>query len=102
TRDVVMEMVSIQGIRFCFADTAGVREAADRIESLGLTRTFETASGSDFAIIVLDGSDTLGADDRRVLEKAGCIPHLIPINKADLSQKIELQVPNDVPHVFVS
>jgi tRNA modification GTPase len=102
TRDVVMETVRVQGVPLCFADTAGIRKTTDRIETLGVTRTFETLADSDYAIVVLDGSKTLDADDRWVLEKAGCIPHLIAINKADMPQTIEVHLLNAVPQVSVS
>ena len=92
TRDVVTEAVSLDGVPLCFADTAGVRETTNVVETIGISRTLEELAESDFAIIVLDGSSDLDREDRTVLEKASSVPHLIVINKADLVQKIETGV----------
>jgi tRNA modification GTPase len=102
TRDVVTETIHLRGVPLCFADTAGIREASDRIESLGVTRTLETLTESDVALVVLDGSRKLDGDDFRVLEKAGSVPHVIVINKADLPQSLEVYRLNGSRRVFVS
>ena len=90
TRDVLMETVSLDGVPLRFADTAGVRETTDIVETIGVARTFETLAESDYALVVLDGSTCLDSDDRRILDKVATLPHLIVINKADLPQKIDL------------
>src|SRR5437867_4415771 len=70
TRDVLTETVSMDGIPLRFADTAGVRQTSDRVESMGVLRTLETLSDADLALIVVDGSANLDSNDREVLAKA--------------------------------
>src|SRR5262249_15224349 len=65
TRDVVKEIVSLDGVPLSFADTAGVRKTVDDVEQLGVARTFETLAESDFALIVLDGSRDMDQDDKQ-------------------------------------
>ena len=102
TRDVLTETISMQGVPLCFSDTAGIRETLDRIESLGVTRTFETLAEADLALIVLDGSRALDEDDGQTLEKAGRLPHLIVVNKMDLPQAIDVSGLNGAARVAVS
>lgn len=102
TRDVLRETVSLDGVPLCFADTAGVRQTTDRVESLGVMRTVETLSDADLALIVLDGSSALDDDDRRVLSKAKEIPHLVVINKYDLPQSLDAGLLNGAQRVHVS
>ena len=89
TRDVLTETVSMDGIPLRFADTAGVRQTSDRVESMGVLRTLETLSDADLALIVVDGSANLDSNDREVLAKAASVPHLVVINKSDLPQALD-------------
>ena len=102
TRDVLTETVSMDGVPLRFADTAGVRQTADHVESIGVGRAFETLADADLALVVLDGSASLDDDDARVLEKTAQRPHVVVINKADLPQAIDTSVLNGAPRVSVS
>ena len=102
TRDVVTETINLDGVPLRFADTAGVRQTSDRVESLGMSRTFETLADADLALVVLDGSSSLEGDDHHVLEKTAQLRHVIVINKADLPQGLDTAVLNGAPKVFVS
>jgi tRNA modification GTPase len=102
TRDVVTETVSLDGVPLRFADTAGVRETTDQVESMGVRRTLETLSDADLALVVLDGSSALADEDVQVLARAQGVPHLVVINKTDLAQAIELKALNGSRRVHVS
>lgn len=102
TRDVLTETINMDGIPLRFADTAGVRETTDRVESLGVARTFETLSDADLALVVLDGADALNEDDRHVLSKAKALPHVVVINKRDLPQTLDVGSLNGSLKVYVS
>jgi tRNA modification GTPase len=81
---------------------AGVRETADRVETIGVTRAIETLSEADLGLVVLDGSAILDHNDQQVLEKARRIPHILVINKADLPQRIDAASFNGSRRVLVS
>lgn len=102
TRDVLTERISIEGVPVCLADTAGVRDTADRVETIGVTRAMETLSEADLGLVVLDGSAVLDHNDQHVLEKASRIPHILVINKADLPQRIQPASFNGARRVLVS
>ena len=92
----------MDGVPLRFADTAGVRQTTDRVESIGVSRTFETLAEADLALVVLDGSVSMDDDDRCVLQRSGQTSHLIVINKADLPQIIETTALNGAPRICVS
>jgi tRNA modification GTPase len=102
TRDVLTETINLDGVPLRFSDTAGVRQTSDRVESLGVSRTFETLAEADVALVVLDGSAALGDDDYHVLEKTTQLRHVIVVNKADLPQGFDMAVLNGAPKVSVS
>jgi len=102
TRDVLTETISLDGVPVRFADTAGMRETADPVERIGVTRSLETLVDSDFGLVVLDGSGPLESSDWTVLAQASRIPHLIVVNKTDLPQSIELDGLNGRRRVRVS
>jgi tRNA modification GTPase len=54
TRDVIEDVVNIHGTAFRFFDTAGLREAKDHIESLGIERTYHKLSEATVVLLVVD------------------------------------------------
>ncbi len=62
TRDTIEEAININGIIFRLVDTAGLREATDVIEKLGVERTIEKISESAIVIYVFDVNE-MNADD---------------------------------------
>src|SRR6201986_4310773 len=57
TRDTIEEILNIRGINFRLIDTAGIREATDTIEQIGVERTMEKISQSALLIYVYDASE---------------------------------------------
>jgi tRNA modification GTPase len=102
TRDVLKETIDIDGVPLCLADTAGVRETSDHVETIGVARAFETLSEADLGLVVLDGSVPMDDDDRMVLQKAAWIPHIVVINKSDLRPRIDAASLNGARRVQVS
>ena len=54
TRDTIEETLNINGIEFRLIDTAGIREAHDQIESIGVEKTFEKIQKSTIVVYVFD------------------------------------------------
>jgi tRNA modification GTPase len=84
TRDVLTETITVAGIPVRFADTAGLRVTADRVEALGVDRTLETMAEADLTLVVLDSARPLDAEDDAVLARARKGPHVLAANKSDL------------------
>jgi tRNA modification GTPase len=93
TRDTIEEVLNINGINFRLIDTAGIREATDAIEQIGVQRTMEKISQSALLLYVFDAS-TLSADDLQKdmndLSREG-LPVVAVANKSDLVQTIDLK-----------
>ncbi|MEN9639613.1 MAG: hypothetical protein RLZZ262_1482 [Bacteroidota bacterium] len=88
TRDTVEDHMVIQGIRFNFIDTAGIRETSDQIEQLGIARSFAKAESAQIILLVCDGvnssPDAFQEFVDKVQEHAGLNKHYIKvINKVD-------------------
>ena len=58
TRDTVEETCVIGGVLFRFIDTAGIRETADKVERLGIERSFSKAAGAEVVLGVVDAADS--------------------------------------------
>ena len=88
TRDTIEEFLSIRGIPVLLTDTAGIRETEDKIESIGIERSKESFNQADLIIFMLDASDDLGSEDRRIMELVDPRKTLVILNKTDLEIRL--------------
>lgn len=85
TRDVVAENAAIGGVPVRLIDTAGIRTSDDRIESLGIERSYAALADADLVLLVFDVSQALAAEDTELLERVRSSgPHILVGNKCDL------------------
>ncbi len=59
TRDTIEEMVTIEGIPLKLIDTAGIRQAKDEVEKIGIAKAKEIAKDADLIIAIFDSSKEL-------------------------------------------
>jgi tRNA modification GTPase len=86
TRDLVTEVVDLDGIAVTLVDTAGLRTAAaDVVEREGIARADAARQVADLVVVVLDGSAPLTHDDRDLMSKTEGAPRVIVQNKSDLA-----------------
>jgi tRNA modification GTPase len=86
TRDTIEEVLNINGIGFRLIDTAGIREATDAIEKIGVERTMEKISQSALLVYVFDAAKTSAAEvkqDIQSFDEQG-MKILLVANKTDL------------------
>jgi len=84
TRDVVEGAIDVNGVRFNFSDTAGIRESDDKIESLGVSLSKKVLDESDVVLFVMDGADITKDDDTLYgLVKDKNL--IVAVNKTDLT-----------------
>jgi tRNA modification GTPase len=96
TRDLVTERVSIGGIPIELIDTAGLREAADEAESIGIQKSREALADADLVLIVLDASVPVREDEAGLIASLEGRRALVAANKCDLNlEQSELQIPDD-------
>ena len=85
TRDTIEEKIVVGGVLLRLIDTAGLRNASDTIEKLGVERTLAALDAAGLAVLVLDGSEPMQKDDYEALNRIPRrIPTLIAVNKSDL------------------
>ncbi|MEO8147254.1 MAG: tRNA uridine-5-carboxymethylaminomethyl(34) synthesis GTPase MnmE [Bacteroidia bacterium] len=68
TRDTIEEVININGVIFRFTDTAGIRETVDKIESLGVQRTYEKLGQSAVIIYMIDVDETSKLELEEILK----------------------------------
>ena len=88
TRDVLEEQVRIGGILLRVLDTAGIREARDQIEKIGVERARQYAGDADLLLAVFDSSREPDENDAEILKLIRGRRALILLNKSDLPEKL--------------
>lgn len=92
TRDVLEEVINIEGIAVKLVDMAGIRETEDDVERIGVDRARTALSESDVVLMVVDASTDLDADDKQILQEVGAsgVPMMLLANKIDLAKVADL------------
>lgn len=89
TRDVIEEYVSVRGVPLKLVDTAGIRETEDIVERIGVERSRKALSEADLILLVLNQSEELTQEDRKLLEATRELKRIILLNKTDLQPKLD-------------
>lgn len=105
TRDVIEDVINIQGISYRFIDTAGIRTTTDAIEMMGIERTYQKIEQASIVLWVID----LTTSDVKIEELAQLITlklkdkHTVLLfNKSDLLSVEELESKNDLLKEFAA
>ena len=88
TRDTIEEFVTINGIPLNLVDTAGIRDASDEVEKIGVEKSIKQAKNADLIIAIFDSSKDLTDEDLEILELIKNKKSIILLNKSDLNAKI--------------
>jgi len=87
TRDLIEETININGFPIVLADTAGLHEARDPIETIGIKKTMDSAAAADLVLFMVEANRALTAEDHKIFEQFRSKPLIIVINKIDLENK---------------
>lgn len=90
TRDIIEEVVNIQGLPLRMLDTAGIRETEDIVEQEGVRLSLEKIPQADLILFVLDGSRPFDDDDRMIHDAVSERRCIVVLNKKDLPAGLEL------------
>jgi tRNA modification GTPase len=91
TRDLLEELVSIDGIPVRLVDTAGIRTTDDPVEVEGIRRSGLAWEDADLALILLDASMPLSDSDRELLSRPAATTALLVFNKCDLPCQLSME-----------
>ena len=89
TRDVIEDTTDIEGITFRFIDTAGIRSTDDKVERLGIERTYQKMKEAKILIYLIDGSTDDDQQDKdmdefmEIINDYDCPNIILGINKFD-------------------
>lgn len=90
TRDLVAESSSVSGIPLRFVDTAGIREALDEAEKIGVEKSFQAIADCDLRLLVVDASQDWTEEDTRLLAQLRPLGALlVAANKSDLPARAQ-------------
>ena len=89
TRDTIEEFVTVKGIPIKLVDTAGIRNAKDEVEKIGIQKSIEEAQNADLIIAIFDSSKELTNEDKEILDLIKGKKAIILLNKTDLPSKID-------------
>ena len=92
TRDAIEDEMTIEGVKFRFIDTAGIRQTDDTVEAIGIEKTFEKIAQSQVVLQLFDGSEiskvTYSEIKNKIDKNTSQYPdkqQLIIVNKMDAS-----------------
>ena len=92
TRDAIEDEITIEGVKFRFIDTAGIRQTNDTVEAIGIEKTFKKIAQSQVVLQLFDGSkiseETYSEIKNKIEKKLSQYPdkqQLIIVNKMDTS-----------------
>ena len=86
TRDYIEETLNLRGVPVVLVDTAGIREAKDPVERIGVERSVRKIEEADVVLFVLDGSEGVGDEDLKIYEKVKDRETIVVVNKIDLGE----------------
>ncbi|MCG8364676.1 MAG: tRNA uridine-5-carboxymethylaminomethyl(34) synthesis GTPase MnmE [Pseudanabaenales cyanobacterium] len=107
TRDVVESQLIVGGIPIKILDTAGIREATDQVEQIGIERSHAIAQSADLVLLTIDASVGWTQGDQVIFDQFKDRPLILVVNKIDLiespEQKAAIQPPAaDMPIVYTA
>lgn len=92
TRDTLEEYVSVKGVPLKLIDTAGIHHTEDKVEKIGVERSKKAIKEADLVLLLLDASQDLTAEDKRLLDLTANKKRIIILNKRDLGTKISQEM----------
>lgn len=86
TRDVIEEVININGIPLVLVDTAGIRKTDDIVENIGVERSIQQIKKADLILFVVDGSEEIQEDDFSIYNEIKGKNIIGILNKSDLKR----------------
>jgi tRNA modification GTPase len=102
TRDLVSETVALGGIPVKLVDTAGIRQALDEAESIGIRKSMEALADADLVLVVFDSSQPVTGEDAQLIELVAQRPAILVENKSDIASFLFLAPASQLEEVRVS
>lgn len=108
TRDVLREHIHIDGMPLHIIDTAGLREASDEVERIGIERAWKEIEQADRVLFMVDSTTTDATTPENIWpEFMARLPKTLPVtvirNKSDLTgENVEITAQGNYPMIRLS
>lgn len=108
TRDVLREHIHIDGMPLHIIDTAGLREASDEVERIGIERAWKEIEQADRVLFMVDSTTTDATTPEDIWpEFMARLPNTLPVtvirNKSDLTgENVEITAQGNYPMIRLS
>ena len=96
TRDIVEGERDIDGVRFCFYDTAGIRESEDKVESIGIDRSRKAIDNADVIVFIADAVSGFTEEDEKIYSAIKDRKPITVLNKTDVTKECRLPYRSDI------
>ena len=90
TRDSIEEFINVDGVPLKIIDTAGIRNAKDAVEKIGVEKSLKISDESDIVLAIFDISKKLDEQDRKIIDLIKDKKAIIILNKNDLEKNLNL------------
>ncbi|MBC2851103.1 tRNA uridine-5-carboxymethylaminomethyl(34) synthesis GTPase MnmE [Cetobacterium sp. 8H] len=90
TRDIIEEVINLNGIPLVLVDTAGIRNTDDLVENIGVEKSKELIDKADLVLFVVDNSRELDDEDLKIHERINSDKVIGLINKTDVESKLDI------------
>ena len=94
TRDILEETYIYKGVKFVLTDTAGVRNASDEVEQIGIERAKQSVEYADIILAVFDNNSPIENLDADIFKLVSDKNYIVIVNKSDLKNNFIL--PNNI------
>lgn len=91
TRDILEETYTYKGVKFILTDTAGLHNANDEVEKIGIEKAKQAVNYADVILLVLDSTAPLTEEDKEILKFANNKNTIVVKNKSDLGSNLDLK-----------
>ena len=95
TRDPVTEQIALDGVPLRLVDTAGLREASDEAERMGIAKSLEALAAADLVLVVVDASATPHREAQELLASLDHRRRILVANKVDLVSDLATDLVTD-------
>ena len=99
TRDVIEDTIVLEGLKFRFIDTAGIRETTDLVESIGIERSKGAMEKADIVIFLFDDDETF-RENQQLASVLTDKEFLWVLNKIDLNPEISERLTRSNPEII--
>jgi tRNA modification GTPase len=102
TRDTLEEYINIKGVPVHIIDTAGLRKTDDKVEKIGIEKSYSSIESAQIVLLVVDGTSKLDDEEIYLINKLKeSKPFILIVNKTDISDNFK--IPENIENIsFIS